>query len=168
MGVKAELGKVLELDWKSHNLVLTDEALTSTASVYAFLFSVLDNQELSVALGRYTTGLALFAKSDLHLRLELYSWVEFFSGLKQAVAAFGDKANGESIADALRRIIPKEAHNPLNKCLEIDEVIEAANGVQPKVDVTLTEVISAKSLFDYYMRNKTQDWVNEKQANSGK
>lgn len=164
MGVKAELGKVLELDWKSHKLVLNDQVLTDASAVYVYLMGLMDNQAVGAALQRYTTGLALFAKSDLHLRLELYAWGEFFGALKLAVAAFGDQKNGEDITDALRHIIPKEVHTSLEKCLEIDRTIATSNGQPPKIEITLTEVMSAKGLFDYYFKRKTKDWVRQKQS----
>jgi AbiV family abortive infection protein len=157
----------LEVNWQEQHLVLGQNELGSTAMVYAFLAGLKDKAKTD-AVSVYISGISLLAKSDIHLRLEPNAFGQFMAAFKQAVAAFGDKKPGEDVYDTLRRVIPKELHESLERCIELDQQLPAVNSTEPAPAITLTDVYAAKIMCEYYLAIKAKAWADKRRPKQDK
>lgn len=166
--VAPQISPRLEVNWQDHHLVLDDATLGEVARDYAFLMDdVYFHTEKMKALSRYTNGLAMLAKNDIHLRFETNIWQEFWFGLKDAVLAFDDSKNPEDILTGLKQIISKDLHEVIDECIDLESKL-SAEASKPLKDITLSEVYKAKILFDLYMGIKAKAWAEVKLAKRSK
>lgn len=87
--VGVELNPRLEMNWKDRRLVLSPAELSLTSLVYYYLAEChLAKKENHI--NHYITGLSLLAKNDIHLRLEVNAFDEFFKAIKTAMIECGD------------------------------------------------------------------------------
>lgn len=160
--VAPQISPQLDVNWKDQHMVLDDTALTMVARDYAYLMVVVyfDKPRKS-ALGRYTSGLAMLAKNDVHLRFETNIWQEFWFGLKDMVVAYGEAQKPEDALAALKKQFPKNLHEVLDECEALESKLEK-DPSKPLKDITLEEVYKAKVSFDLYIGLKAKAWAKQR------
>lgn len=83
-GVNVELNPRLEMNWQERRLVLREFDLTFTSIILSYLANChTEMKENHIDL--YVAGLSLLAKNDIHLRLEMNAFEQFFKALKTAM-----------------------------------------------------------------------------------
>jgi len=166
--VAPQISPKLDVNWQDEHLVLDDRALGMVARDYAYLMDdVYSDKEKMKALSRYTNGLAMLAKNDIHLRFETNIWQEFWFGLKDVVLAYGDAQKPEDVLGVLKQQFPKNLHELLDECVALETKL-AKEPSKPLEEITLEEVYKAKALFDLYIGLKAKAWAKSKLAMAAK
>lgn len=154
----------LDVNWKDQHMVLDDTALSMVARDRAYLMeAVYFDKPRKRALGRYTNGLAMLAKNDVHLRFETNIWQEFWFGLKDMVLAYGEAKKLEDTIEVLKKQFPENLHEVLNECEILEGKLEKEPS-KPLKDITLQEVYKAKVAYDLYIGLKAKAWAKSKVA----
>ena len=160
--VAPQISPQLDVNWKDQHRVLDDGVLSMVARDYAYLmeevYSIAPREN---ALGRYTHGLAMLAKNDVHLRFETNIWQEFWFGLKDMVLAFGEAEKLEDVVKMLKKQFPKSLHELLDECETLESRLEE-EPLKPLKDITLEEVYKAKVAYDLYIGLKAKAWAKNK------
>ena len=157
--VAPQVSPQLDVNWKDQHMVLDDTALSMVARDYAYLMDVVYFDEpKKKALGRYTNGLAMLAKNDVHLRFETNIWQEFWLGLKDMALAYGEAAKPEDAIAALKKQFPKNLHEVLDECEALEGKLKKEPS-KPLKDITLEDVYKAKVAYDLYIGLKAKAWA---------
>ena len=144
----------LSVDWG--HLTLTESDFGYMRLITGYIYkNIRSNTNLSDALDKYLTGLALTSKSDIHLRLESSAFTHFFTALKTLFIASGDwDGVGDlrlAIETQLNQILPPVS-NLSNSSLGdyINWGMQLEEQKNPSKRITLTEVIGMKFYCDSY------------------
>jgi AbiV family abortive infection protein len=159
--------KRLVVDFDPARLVLNEEVMRNVNLIAALLMR--EHQKLERFLGAYATGLTLFSKTDVHLRLEVNAFGEFHNALKEAMRALGDWDGLSDFAEAARRAyeaLPEK--NDLNKTLDLGAALEADVKREKYHPITLTEVVGMKMYCDYYLQRKAREYFERLSEDSDK
>ena len=146
-----------KIDWTGSHLVLDQQTLGRVGMVFSYLTTLHKNEAAVRAFNRYTLGLSLIAKHDVHLRLDRNAWESLYGAFKDLVIALGEQAEGETIEDCLRRIVPEQLHEALNRCFELEELIKKDETYRP----TLDDIFITKIMMDFFVLNKAQVWASK-------
>ena len=158
--VAPQISPKLDVNWQQMHLVLDDATLSRVARDYAYLMHEVYNDEAKMkALSRYTNGLAMLAKNDIHLRFETNIWQEFWFGLKDTVLAYHDTDKPEDVLPVLRSQFPADFNELLDKCALIENILVRSKNSKALKEITLTEVYEVKLLYDLYIGIKSKEWV---------
>jgi hypothetical protein len=149
-GVVVAMSPRLSVAWRDAHLVVKKEGMNQVAYVFSYLSRI--PKESSGPFADYLIGLAMFSKTDIHLRLERNALAIFFSAFKGFLVANQDWDGKEPIADTALRLLgecltkPEELNDVIQKSLD-----SLANPDKPIV-VTLTDVLAMKLYCDMYLR----------------
>lgn len=157
--VVAEPEKRLEIGWGS--LVLQEEDLSATAEIFVYLTQI-QGQKLEGPFNRYIAGLTLFSKIDIHFRVELNCFEEFYEALVMALRMHSGWNGKGSVSTA--------AENELNRFLSASEPLlpfirkgETLDDVKRGGgEITLSDVIGMKLCCDYYFHEIARRGLEER------
>ncbi|MDE1924684.1 MAG: AbiV family abortive infection protein [Patescibacteria group bacterium] len=150
-GVRLELNPRLQLDWKSMRLVLGSTELSLTGLVFQYI-SHLWMEKHAEAIDLYVSGISLLAKNDVHLRLELNAFEQFYKALKTALQMNGHwdgKSDLKKAAHEQLTLFYGDQTANVDAMLDLGAELEAKHAtIKP---ITLTEVIAMKAYCDAYL-----------------
>jgi len=157
--VVAEPEKRLEIGWG--NLVLREEDLSATAEVFVYLTQI-RGQKFEEPFNRYVSGLTLLSKIDIHFRVELNCFEEFYEALVLALRMHSSWNGQGSVSTA--------AENELNRFLSTSEPLLPFIRKGEKLDavkrgegeITLSDVIGMKLCCDYYFHEISRRGLEER------
>lgn len=152
--------KHLHVGFDDAKLVLDQNAVRNVYSIVALFMR--ESDRLKDFLMAYATGLTLFSKTDIHLRLEVNSFDEFHKALKAAMKAFGDWDGTSAFKEAVKGQYKKiGATKELDEALDLGAALDADEKRQKQHPITLTEVVAMKIYCDYYMQLKAKEYFAE-------
>ena len=161
-GVGVELNPRLALNWKEARLVLGNTELSITGLVFSYITYLWLNKSYE-AINLYITGLSLLAKNDVHLRLELNSFEQFYLSLKKALELNGLLDGKADLKEVLYNQINwmyKGDRSKIDKIVDLGEqIIKSHSG-----KVTLTEVISIKTYCDIYFIKSAKEFHEKRKG----
>jgi AbiV family abortive infection protein len=149
--------KRLHVNFDEAKMVLDERLMTNVYHVFAFFFR--EFQRLEVFLKRYAMGLALFSKTDIHLRFEVNAFDEFYEALRETMKTLGDW-DGESDFKAAVKAQLEEIgeRGDLDQILDLGQDLVADETKSKLHPITLTEVVTMKMYCDYYMQLKAREY----------
>ena len=142
--IKAEVHPLLKVDWGGQALKV--ESLRPIRLVMSYMAKVRGTPKES-PFNSYLHGLALLAKSDLHLQFETNAFEQFFNVFKAALFTSGDWDGEEDLKAAADRGMGDEIEN-MDRCLQIGAKIENTKAYIP--EITLEDVVWMKRFCDLY------------------
>ena len=155
--VKVELSPRLAIAWDEARLVLGDRDMPGVSLVYVFLLRGRDR--FGSCLRTYAGALAMLSKIDVHFRIEVNAFQEFFRALKAAFLAAGDWDGKGDFREAARM-----AFRSLGDFSELDQAVEKGLALEPapkKSDaITLTDVVTMKLYCDLYMQVQAKKYMD--------
>lgn len=159
--------KRLHVNFDEAKLVLDENAMRNVNHIVAFFLR--EHKKLEEFLRSYAMGLTFFSKTDVHLRLEVNAFEEFYKALKSAMKIFEDWNGKDSFKEAVMEQYKKIGEmKDLEKTLQLGELLEADVKREKHHPITLTEVIAMKIYCDYYMQLKARDYFeNLKEEKDG-
>ena len=154
----------LAVDWPHKRL--NQQMLNNVALAFGMIPNRGQREECE-PFNLYAVALALMAKSDIHLQLEMQSFLHFYDALKTGTRIYGDWDGESPFGDTM--------HELLDPVLGNAEEVERyhALGARPSEmplkpgDITLREVAGMKLLADAYFVMKFQRMATERQNGGG-
>ncbi|MCE5325293.1 MAG: AbiV family abortive infection protein [Planctomycetaceae bacterium] len=159
--VVIERNPKLLVDWPHKRL--SQQMLHSVALAFGMIPKAGQNQGAE-PFNRYAVGLALMARNDVHLQLEVQAFVHFYGALKTGMCTYGDWDGKSSFRDAMHSLLDPLLHNPeeVERYYRLgDRPTEKALAPQ---DITLREVACMKLLADAYFGKTFQRMAADKQS----
>lgn len=146
--INAERQPRLTLDWGRQ--VLDQTVLNRVASIYAQIPPSSDSSK-GTTFAHYLTGITLMGKSDIHLRLELNAFLEFFKAFQSALQLYGDWLEGTSFKEAAKNMFVREFPDLYSweELIDMGENLE--RGETLNNPITLTQVGGMKRSVDFYL-----------------
>lgn len=139
----------LALNWQERKMYLSLEQLHLTFMVYEYFISVKKIKDTNLVL-EYMGALAMFARTDIHLRMEINSFMTFFNVFRQLVIKHEKISENQDIFEiGLKQII-----GMLKERNEYDRNIKLAKtilGKELSEQITLREVVAMKNYCDIYL-----------------
>lgn len=137
----------LNLDWQSHKLVLNEQQLHLAHLVYEYF--LMNGHKDRNEISDYMLGLAMFARTDIHLRLDTNAFMIFYDVFRRLVTRH-EKFSGEDVFEVGYQQIEKllTTKTEFDKCIKIAKAIESKS--QRQQELTLTEVLAMKWYCDFY------------------
>ncbi len=161
--VRVTVGKRLAIDW-GKQMVLDQEEMGRVSTIAAFLMR--EHKKLEDFLKTYAFALVLFSKIDIHLRLEVNAFDEFFKAFKFALRTFGDWDGKSDLKEAIMKQFTK-----LDQSNEFEQTINLGIALNKDVErkkihnITLTEIAAIKLYCDFYIQLKAAEYFqNLKEA----
>lgn len=102
---------------------------------------------------RYLDGLAMIAKSDVHMAFEIQAVAAFYLALKAAMKAYGGLSDDEPFATALRRFV-SEKFKTFDDADHLDRLIgigESINKGPVPHAMNMNDVLVMKAICDVYL-----------------
>jgi len=147
--------KRLAINWSEAKLVLNEELMGQVSMIFAFLMR--EHKKLEKFLKTYAFGLTIFSKIDIHLRLEINAFDEFFKSFKYAFLIFGDWDGKSDFKEAVRKKFAQLGDfQDLDKTIQLGLDMDLERGKVPCI--TLTEVAAMKMYTDVYIQLKARDY----------
>lgn len=148
--VSLTLGTKLALGWHERKMALTEEELYLSKIVFEY-FLVPTKKNDIYFINNYMAGLAMFAKTDIHLRLEKEIFYHFFKSFKEALIAYKNCVEIE-----IKGIGYSEIEGLINDKSEFDKILDLGIGLSKSpetisIPITLKEVISMKQYCGAYL-----------------
>ncbi|MGD1003574.1 MAG: AbiV family abortive infection protein [Minisyncoccia bacterium] len=147
------MGKKLALAWDGQNMVLDEAEVQRVMVVYPFLMR--ESKTLEEFMKTYAFALTIFAKIDIHFRVEPNAFNEFFKAFKAALIALGDW-DGKS--DLKQAILTQFKGVSEAGAKELEAMIQTATDFDPALgnppNITLTEIAAMKLYCDVYIQLK--------------
>jgi AbiV family abortive infection protein len=153
------IDKRLAINWEDAHLTLNEEEMGRVSMIFAFLMR--EHKKLENFLKGYATAMVLFSKTDIHLRLEVNAFDEFFKALKEVLITFGDWDNKSPLKDAILKSFSK-----LGELKDLEKTIDQGISIGQDVvhqkihNITLTEVAAIKLYTDFYIQMKANEYFN--------
>ncbi|MFH6987962.1 AbiV family abortive infection protein [Flavobacterium collinsii] len=146
----AKLETSLELDWSSEQLYLGEDEIAMSLLIFKYFSKIFGTLEFE-PVNYYTSGLGMFAKNDMHLRLEAECYLNFYLAFKKAIIINEKLEENTDIKEIGFKIIGNLLKNRIeyDKVIDIGTELEITNG-QSKTPFTLTEVIGMKQYAGLY------------------
>jgi DnaJ-domain-containing protein 1 len=146
------------MDWKALQLTLTEQHIVLSFLVYEYLQSIPDPKEAS-PFTIYLAGLAMLAKTDIHLDLSLFAFDQFFTAFRTAITLH-ENADDTMVAEkgyyAIEGLLKGRA--------EFDRIVHIAGQLKKNIPemVSIQDVYSMKRYCEYYLltvavRNREND-----------
>ncbi len=149
--------KRLHVNFDEAKLVLNEDTVRNVYHVVAFFFR--EHKKLEEFLKRYAMALTFFSKTDIHLRLEVNAFEEFYHALKIAMKIFGDWDGASNFEEAVRKQYEKVGEiKDVEKTLNLGLALEADEKRQKHHPITLTEVLAMKIYCDHYIQIKAREY----------
>lgn len=149
--------KRLHVGFDEARLVLDENSMRNVYHIVALFFR--ESKKLEGFLKAYAMGLTCFSKTDVHLRLEVNAFEEFYNALRSAMLSFGDWDGKSNFKDAVMKQYEKIGDmKDLENTLKLGEALEVDAARKKHHPITLTEVIGMKIYCDYYMQLKAREY----------
>jgi len=160
--VRIERNPKLSLNWKKLKWVLGSRELNITFLVFNYIIHLWAKKQTE-AVDYYVRGISLLAKNDIHLRLELNAFEQFFQAVKIAMKTNGHWDGQSDLKIALHKQISWFYRN---RTTDIDKMIDLALEVEVEhrasQEITLTEVIAMKTYCDVYFLKLAKDYEQKR------
>lgn len=155
--------KKLQLDWKEARLVLDKKVLVRTQEVILYFWRRKKDKEFIDSIMCYYMGLTFLAKTDIHLRLEINAFLEFYQCFKALVSIDHNLTPSDNFKNKAIGIMDSYIENLENfgEIVELGEKLEGMEKGGEDVIVTLTEVIAIKMYNDAYITINAQRKLNK-------
>jgi|GEM_PF-1682575 len=158
------IDKRLAINWDEAKMTLTEEEMSRVSMIFAFLMR--EHKKMEKFLKGYATAMILFSKTDIHLRLEVNAFDEFFKSFREALIAFGDWDGVSDVKEAVKKQFSKLGElKDLEKTIDLGVSIEQDISHQKIHIVTLTEVAAIKLYSDFYIQIKATEYFNNLKQN---
>jgi hypothetical protein len=148
--LEAKLQTSLELDWSSRQLYFNEEEIGITFLVFRYFSGTLGSQDFE-PISHFMTALGMFAKNDMHLRLEPQCYLNFYFAFKNALLLNETMDEKADIKDLGFKLIGNLLKNrdEYDKVIDIGSELEINNG-QITTAFTLTEIVGMKQYAGLY------------------
>ncbi len=159
-GVNIQINPRLEMNWKERRLVLREVDLTLTSIIFSYIIYC-HTEKNEKHLDLYLAGLSLLAKNDIHLRLEINSFGEFFKALKTAMIENDDWDKKESFENAYQKATSwkfLDITDEMKKIFPLGFSVENEH----KGFVDLTAVYAMKNYCEIYFQTLAVRYVEKK------
>lgn len=154
------VGKRLSINWEEAKMTLNQEEMSRVSMIFAFFLR--EHKKLENFLKSYASGMVLFSKTDIHLRLEVNAFDEFFKALKEALFIFGDWSRASDIKEAVRRQFSKLGDfKELEQTMDLGISLDQDAAHQKVHNITLTEVAAIKLYCDFYLHMKANEYFDK-------
>jgi AbiV family abortive infection protein len=161
-GVVIERSPSLKIEWGDRN-VLNDVALSRVMTCFAMMPRD-GNDPVVQALGHYVRGLALIAKTDIHIQFNTNVVQEFYLALRGGMEAYGDWDTDTSFVERFREFATRffkgdedeERFVQAVKLCEEDRIAE--------IDLPFEKAVIMKLLTDGFYLEKFHDLAAERRA----
>jgi hypothetical protein len=152
--------KRLHVGFDRARFVLDENAMRNVYHIIALFFR--ESKKLEVFLKAYGVGLTCFSKTDVHLRLEVNAFEEFYNALKAAMQSFDDWDGKKDFIDAVMKQYEKIGDmKDLEKVLKLGKALEEDVVRKRHHPITLTEVLGMKIYCDYYIQLKAKQYFQD-------
>lgn len=145
--VRSEVHPLLKIDWGKQ--ALKTDRLSHIRVVMSYMAKVRGTPR-EAPFGFYQHGLALIAKSDLHIRFETNAFEQFFKAFKSALYTGGDWDGEADLLEAAQRGLGYEGQEIENLTRYIALGIQAENTKAGVPEITLQDVAGMKGFCDLY------------------
>ncbi len=150
VGVNIGLNPRLEMNWRDRRLILRPLDLSLTSIIFSYV-AYCHGTAKENYINQYTNGLSLLAKNDVHLRIEVNTFDEFFKSLKTAMIENGDWDQKTNFEDAYQKATSwhfATVTEEMRKIFPLGFVVEKDhNG-----PVDLTSVYAMKNYCEVYLQ----------------
>jgi AbiV family abortive infection protein len=147
----AKLQTSLELDWSPLQMYLTEKELGFSFMVFHYFASLLPKKNFE-AVNHFMIALGMFAKNDMHLRLEDQCFLNFYLAFKKTIIFNEQPDENTSIKDlgfSLIGYMLDGDRSGYDKVMDIgDEMEKQLDNM--KTNITLTEVFEMKQYAGLY------------------
>lgn len=163
-GVTIVAGPVLEMNWRDKRMVYGDTEVSITMLVFDFL---MDNWRPGVDtyFNDYAAAMSIYAKNDIHLRVEATAFEHFFKALKRAMLENkdwdGTSDFGEAYVKRTKHFHP-EVTPDMKKWFPIALELESTHNVT--VPITITQVHMMKIYCDAYFLLLAKEFEEKKRG----
>jgi AbiV family abortive infection protein len=160
--VRVEPTPRLEMNWRDKHLVLREVDLSLTSIIFSYLGNCRAEHK-EKHLDHYVAGLTMLAKNDIHLRLEMNSFEEFFKALKLAMIANGDWDQKQPFEEAYQKATSwrfKEITEEMRKMFPLGFKVESEH----KDFVDLTGVYAMKNYCEIYFQTLAVRYIEKKEG----
>ncbi|MCX6755282.1 MAG: AbiV family abortive infection protein [Candidatus Nomurabacteria bacterium] len=150
--------KRLMIDWgEDAKMTLKKENIGEISLVVAFL--MYQQEKVKSFMEAYALGLTFLSKTDIHLRLEVNAFSEFFKAFKEALTGLGDWDGKTDLLETSKKIFEKDfpAFKQLEATIQIGLNLKLEQG-DLLYNITLTEVVAMKIYCDFYIKLKARDY----------
>ena len=154
------MGKKLALAWDGQNMVLDEAEMQRVMVVYPFLMR--ENKILEEFMKTYAFALTIFAKIDIHFRVEPNAFNEFFKAFKAALTALGDWDGKSDLKQAILnqfKGVSEAGAKELGAMIQTGIDFDPALGNPP--NITLTEIAAMKLYCDVYIQLKANQSMEQ-------
>lgn len=154
-------GKRLAIDWG--NMTLDQKEMNRVNMIFAYLLR--EHKKLQKFLATYSLGIVMFGKTDIHLRMEINAFEEFFKAFKKALIILGDWDGKTDL-----KTVAKTRFSELSTFEEFNKIMQMGIDLQNKkvLQITLTEVASMKLYCDFYIQLKASEYFKNMKENKKK
>ena len=140
----------LAVNWEEKRMYLSEQQFYLTFMVYEFFLSIEEAESMSLIM-EYMTALAMFSRTDIHLRMEKNSFLLFFDVFRKLIVKYEILEEKEDVFETgLTQII-----GMLNNRNEYDKNIKLAKAVLSNAKaletITLRETCAMKNYCDIYL-----------------
>lgn len=157
-GFNVTLRRRLTINWDEAGLKLDEDEMKGVSIVLGFLFK--HHIVLKEYQRHYELGLALFSKTDIHLRMETNAFIEIFHAMKASMTALGDwDGNSDFLSAVLANFKDLDGLSCLQKTIELGMKAESTGAAMP--EITLTEVMAMKLYCDIYLILKANEYMKQ-------
>ena len=160
LGVKVEFNPKLEVNWNEKRLVLRPVDINYASLLFTYILDCWQNRK-DKHLDRYVAGLTMLAKNDIHLRLEMNTFEQFFLCLKDAMIENKDWDEKISLEEAYYKANNwwfSSQTNEMKKTFILGfEILKSHN-----VIVDLANVYAIKLYSEVYIQTLAQRYFKEK------
>jgi AbiV family abortive infection protein len=143
--------------------VLNELAISRVMTCLAMLPSKPEHPT-NEALGHYLRGLALIAKTDVHLQLERNVAEEFYLALRGGMLAYGDWDGAQPFAERFAEFGSRFFSEEDDRATYVGAVELLEAGQISDVQLPFAKTVMMKGLADAYFLEKLNELVNERAA----
>lgn len=158
--VVIERSPSLKVEWGGRH-VLNDAMLSRVMTCFAMMPRNSDDP-VGQALGHYLRGLALIAKTDIHIQFNPNIVHEFYFALRGGMEAYGDWDGTSSYVDRFREFATRFFKGDEDEERYVGAVGLCENGLVGEIDMPFEKVIMMKLLTDAFYLEKFHDLADER------
>jgi AbiV family abortive infection protein len=148
--VSITMAPKLALGWHKRKMTLALEELCLSQLIFEY-FLVPTRRSDIFFIDAYMTGLAMFAKTDIHLRMETQTFYQFYICFKKALME-RQQCSADQIKEVgyseLEKLITDKA--AFDRVMDLGAVLEKGQPTMPS-PITLQEVASMKQYASFYL-----------------
>lgn len=152
----------LAIDW-GRNQVLDERAIDRVLLFFAMLPSD-DDHPANEAFAHYLRGLALVAKTDVHLQFDPNVFQEFYLALRKGMRAYGDWDGDEPFAPVFEEFASRFFTDDQDRTTYVGAVDLAESDRLDEIKLTFDQAVMMKGLADAYFLTKFDALAAERAA----